>query len=212
MKIKDSQFVKEDKYRIRTELTEFLSQPSDKKERPCPGCRLSFPDCPSIHSTNHCSYKCEEAHKQMSSDPIRYPIEPNIVSMVYCMYTLRLLMPCWSCEGHENSDNEIIKFPKVWFYSTSSFYVKLVSQAISSFRSKRIIHYPWLVKILPYSQSMFTLTYSLEPAIELDTNYQLSLLQKDIVTIADNLRFEMFKLAEKYIEESNKSPFRAKTL
>ena len=65
---------------------------------------------------------------------------------------------------------------------------------------------------MPYSQSMFTLTYSLEPAIELDTNYQLSLLQKDIVTIADNLRFEMFKLAEKYIEESNKSPFRAKTL
>ncbi len=210
MKIKDSQFLKEDKIRINNELATLLKQPSDKKERPCPGCRLTFPGCPSIYSTAHCSYQCEEAHKQMSSDPIKYPIEPNIVPIVYCIYTLRLLMPCWSCEGHENNNNEVIRFPKIWFYSTSPFYAKLISQAVSSFISKRMIRYEWLVKILPYSQSMFTLTYSLEPEIDLETDYNLELLQKDIRIIADNLRKEMFRLAEKYIEESEKSPFKKK--
>lgn len=210
MKIKDNQFLIEDKYQIRTELIELLKQPSDKDERPCPGCRITFPDNPDIKSTQHCSFNCPEAGKQMSSEPTMYPIESNIVPMVYAMYTLRLLMPCWSCEGHENSQHEIVKFPKVWFYSTSPFYAKLISQVISSLMSKRMITYNWLVSILPYSQSMFTLTYSIEPDIKHEKDVKLSSLQNDLLVIAQNLRSEVHFEARKYIAEVNKSPFKSK--
>ncbi len=207
MKIKDDVFLTEDKTRTKQDLVNLLNQPSDSQERPCPGCRLSFPDDPSPTSTSHCSINCPEAAKMMSSDPNKHPIEDHVVPIVYSIYTLRLLMPCWSCEGHENDGEELIKAPKIWFYSVSPFYAKLVAQALSTIKYREKLSYEWSVKILPFSQSMFTLTYSIEPEIEGKFLNILPKLQKDMKVIGENLRSYVLNDARKYVKQANLSPF-----
>ena len=199
MKIKENKFVIEDQYRIKTELIDLLKQPSDKEERPCPGCNHTFPGTPSAKSTIHCSFKCAEAVQKMSSDPTHYPIEPNVCPIVYALYTLRLLTPCWSCEGHDNEKKQIIKMPKVWFYSKSLIYVKLISETLSSLKANKSLSYYWTVKILPYSESMLTMTYSLEPDIQYEEAVELNLLHRDMYVIGEKLRYEVHALARQYI-------------
>jgi hypothetical protein len=211
MKIKDNSFNVEAKKIVVTELEDLLSQPSDKKERPCPGCRFATPDGRTdSESTKFCSYNCPAATRNMSSDPDRYPIENGVVPIVYAFYTLRKLMPCWSCEGHLDGHERLFKQPKVWFYSTSSFYPKLVAQALSQMNAEKLLTHDWMVKILPFSQSMYTITYSVEPFTiaksKSDRDALLS-LQTDLITIADNLRAEVFTQANTYIENGAKSPF-----
>ena len=208
MKIKDAHFNVEAKLKTKIELIDLLNQPSDKDERPCPGCRLVFPGV-NITSTTQCSINCPEAAFQMSSDPDLYPIEKHVVPIVYSLYTLRLLMPCWSCEGHLDASHNISKLPKIWFYSVSPFYAKLVSQVLTDLRQKRRIKNDWIVIILPFSQSMFTLTYSIEPkSDQYSSDLELTSLQNDMSIIGENLRCEVLKLASKYVDKVNKSPFK----
>jgi len=162
-----------------------------------------------ITSTTQCSINCPEAAFQMSSDPDLYPIEKHVVPIVYSLYTLRLLMPCWSCEGHLDASHNISKLPKIWFYSVSPFYAKLVSQVLTDLRQKRRIKNDWIVIILPFSQSMFTLTYSIEPkSDQYSSDLELTSLQNDMSIIGENLRCEVLKLASKYVDKVNKSPFK----
>jgi len=210
MKIKDHLFQREDKAQTKIELIDLLKQPTDKQERPCPGCRLTFPNDPSITSTANCSIDCPEAAMKMSSDPNNHPIESHAVPIVYSIYTLRLLMPCWSCEGHENDKNELIKMPKIWFYSVSPFYAKLIAQSLSSIKYKNKLHYDWVVKILPFSQSMFTLTYAIEPELGSNDVFMLKTLHQDMRTIGENLNTSVLSDARKYLQHAEKSPFQSK--
>jgi hypothetical protein len=163
MRIKDDCFKTEQKQVIKTALQELVSQPSDKEARPCPGCRFAVGNTHSTTSSARCSAQCPHASGQMSSDPEKYPIEPHIVPLVYAFYTMRLMMPCWSCEGHGDNTGGVLKTPKLWFYTTNDFYAKLVAQYVSTLRGDRKIQNHWSVRLLPFSQSMFTTTYSLEP-------------------------------------------------
>ena len=211
MKIKDHHFNIEDTSKVKIELLDLLRQPSDKDERPCPGCRLTFPGVDSTTSTANCSMNCPAAPLQMSSDPDRFPIEKHVVPVVYSIYSLKLMMPCWSCEGHLDKSQNITKMPKIWFYSVSPFYAKLVSQVLSDLRQKRDLENDWIVRILPFSQSMFTLTYCIEPVKDLFTDYyELTSLQNDMLTIGEKLRSEVLRLADKYVVKANKSPFKEK--
>jgi hypothetical protein len=214
MKVKDCTFNVEAKQTVITDLEDLLSQPSDQKERPCPGCRFATPDGRTDRSaTKFCSYKCPAAPREMSSDPDRFPIEDGVVPVVYALYTLRKLMPCWSCEGHLDGRDRLGKLPKVWFYSISSFYPKLVAQALSQMEAEKQLTHKWMINILPFSQSMYTITYSIEPFMnskcksDIDT---LSMLHADLITIADNLRAAVFTQAHTYIEQGAQSPFRNK--
>ena len=208
MKIRDTHFQRENKQQVKIELLDLLNQPSDKQERPCPGCRLTFPNDPSVTSTRHCAFNCPEAPEQMSSDPQRHPIEINAVPLVYAFYTLRLLMPCWSCEGHLDDTQRVYKLPKLWFYSVSPFYVKLVSQSIEDLKIKKLINNDWMIRILPFSQSMFTMTYSLEPTpLEGQTRHDLASLHADMLVIAKNIRRGVFNFAKDYIVRIDKSPY-----
>lgn len=211
MKIKDHLFQREDKTKTKIELIDLLKQPTDKQERPCPGCRLTFPNDPSVTSTAHCSIDCPEAARKMSSDPHNHPIEAHVVPIVYAIYTLRLLMPCWSCEGHENNQHELIKAPKIWFYSLSPFYAKLIAQALSTIRYKNKLNFDWSIKILPFSQSMFTLTYSMEPELNDVNNNILQDLHQDMRIIGENLSTSVLTEATKYLKHAENSPFTKKT-
>lgn len=211
MRIKDDDFNIEARAETLISLKNLLSQPSDQMERPCPGCRFATPDGRTdSESTKFCSYSCPAAPTEMSGDPARYPIELGVVPAVYAFYTLRKLMPCWSCEGHLDGNGKLSKLPKVWFYSTSSFYAKLVSQAICQMEAEKHLINGWGIRILPFSQSMYTITYSLEPLTlakqrsDLDS---LTSLQADLKAIADHLRSEVFKQAQDYVHKDSSSPF-----
>jgi len=211
MRIKDDSFNVEAKKATILELNDLLSQPSDFTERPCPGCRFATPDGKTdSSSTKFCSYRCEAAPRQMSGEPDRFPIETKVVPVVYAFYTLRKLMPCWSCEGHLDGHENLSKLPKVWFYSTSNFYPKLISQALSQMEGKKLLVNGWIVRILPFSQSMYTITYSLEPSAltnQKTDRLVLNSLHSDMVVIADDLRRDVFRLAMDYVNKGAKSPF-----
>lgn len=207
MKIKDNCFQREDKKRILADLQLLLEQPSDKQERPCPGCRLTFPNDPSVTSTKNCSCRCPYAPQMMSSDPDKYPIESNIVPIVYALFTMRQMMPCWSCEGHIDNKGNIIKLPKIWFYSVSEFYPKMVASYLSDLKGKHITKNEWMVSILPFSQSMFTVTYSIEPKVIDIKLLALPSLHKDIILIGQGFRKNILNSALNYVSKSKKSPF-----
>lgn len=204
MKIRDDSFRVERKDEIKTALIELVNQPSDKDERPCPGCRFSVGAEHSLTSTKHCSFHCPNAAAQMSSDPERYPIEAGIVPLVYAFYTLRVMMPCWSCEGHTDQNGSLFKTPKLWFYTLNEFYPKLVAQTLSTLKAENKITHHWQVILLPFSQSMFTTTYSLEPQNINANMTNIMTLHQDIRVIAENLRVEMHKLANYYIARAEK--------
>ena len=205
MKIKDDCFKTEQKQQIKITLTNLINQPSDRQQRPCPGCRFAVGAEHSLTTTAHCSAQCPYAPAQMSSDPERYPIEPAIVPLVYAFYTLRLMMPCWSCEGHADKNGALIKTPKLWFYSAADFYPKLVAQYVNTLKGQHKIENQWAVRLLPFSQSMFTITYCLEPQDTPIHNDSLISLQRDIDVIAKNLRQEILKLAHHYVERADKN-------
>lgn len=202
MRIKDDCFKKEDKQRICLDLKELLAQPSDKQQRPCPGCRFTFGSEKSITSTKNCSAKCEFVAGQMSSDPNKYPIESGVVSLVYALYTMRLMMPCWSCEGHMNKAQEIVKLPSIWFYSTSHFYPKLLAQYIDNLFAYKKIKTSWRISILAFSQSLFSTTYSLEPQVSLNEDLDLADLQNDMNRIAKDMRFSMLRDTRSYLKRA----------
>ncbi|MFT4930056.1 MAG: hypothetical protein ACI8WB_006192 [Phenylobacterium sp.] len=205
MKIKDDCFKVEQKLVIKTSLTDLVNQPTDRQQRPCPGCRFAVGHNRSRVSTTYCSANCSAAPREMSSDPERYPIEVGIVPLVYAFYTMRLMMPCWSCEGHADANGVTQKTPKLWFYTTSDFYPKLVAQYVSALKGSHQIENHWAVRLLPFSQSMFTITYCLEPQESATQLGQLNSLQNDIKVIARNFRQELHKLARHYIDRAEKN-------
>ena len=138
----------------------------------------------------------------MSSEPDQYPIEAGIVPLVYALYSMRVTTPCWSCEGHLDTSAKIGKFPKVWFYSASDFYPKLMAQVINEFQGQHKISDGWGVSVLPFSQSMYSTTYAIEPH---RTSVGLQQLQADIRVLGKDLRQRMLALARDYVRRGNRN-------
>ena len=146
----------------------------------------------------------------MSGDPIRHPIEAGIVPVVYAIYTLRKLMPCWSCEGHYKDNGfELGKVPQVWFYSRSVLYPRLISEHLTSLQFKKEIFYQWHVR-LTFSASNLDTGFSIEPYLQSDQSLKLDYLQKDSQVIGLSLREGVRHLATQYLRtlERNKKPVR----
>ena len=130
------------KLQYRRELKLLLSQPSDREMKPCPNCDVLCPAHQSPTCTCSCSPECFFAASNMSSEGERYPVEEKIRPLVYSFYTLRVCMPCWSCEGHYKSNGfEVSKVPKVWFYSRSLLYPRLISEHLSLLKSHKKTFY-----------------------------------------------------------------------
>ena len=200
MKINEIRFHSERKKEVLIELQDLLSQPWDRQRRPCPSCRIQF-GSESTLSAAHCSSDCRFAPRFMSSDPEKYPIESGVVPLVYALYRMRLMEPCWSCEGHLEATKQIWKMPKVWFYSASHFYPKLVAQLISELQGKHKISNSRGVRILPFSQSMYDTTYSIKPQAG---DQSLARLHADIKVISKTLRLDMLSLARGYTRRQSK--------
>lgn len=184
----ESFFADED---ILKDLSMFLEQPSPQQLAPCPGCKQHTPD--------ECSSKCTDAPEALSIDPVLYPIERNVIPLVYELMATRLIQTCWSCEGHMNEDNTLWKLPQVCFYTASSVYVKLLCRHLALLNQKKHLTYPWHIALSDFSLKS-RVAYSIQPNLNDVTEPHLGLLQKDLNTISEGLHIKLKEYAQELIE------------
>lgn len=183
----------------RADLQNLLAQPSDKEARPCPKCTVLCPCSKSVTCTCLCSPTCRYCPTRMSSEPDRYPIEEKIVPLVYAFNTARVTPPCWSCEGHVNeTDGEIQKYPRVWFYSRSVLYPRLVAEHVDSLLFKKSIAHAWCVRVLSWANSLDT-RFCIEPSLSPNEKASLPALQKEVNVIAETLNAGIREKASVYL-------------
>lgn len=176
-----------DRPKAEQELEQLLGQPTARELRPCPGCQLPCnPVVPADCATN-CDSDCENAPMALSSDPDKHPIEQYVVAIVFELTTLRLIQPCWSCEGHLNGQGELWKLPQISFYSTSALYPKLILDYLNRLKYQNQLNYPWQINMVDYGQT-WSPTYQMEPALnQTREEVKLALLQHDLSKIAEGL-------------------------
>jgi len=189
---------------FRRDLELLLAQPSDRVERVCPHCEEVSTCCNATDCTCLCSWKCNFAPQNLSSDPVRYPIEAGIIPLVYALSELRVCHPCWSCEGHLSTGN-LVKIPQVWFYSRSLMYPRLLTEYLTDLSQKKTIHYQWRISIIS-PQSTVDATFSIAPDLNLKRQVYLDFLRKDIENIAFNLRKSVHEIARNYLKSDLFNP------
>ena len=100
----------------RRKMLTVLGQTPTGEERPCRDCERLCLQHGSTTCTCGCNFACPDAPIALTSDPDRYPIEPRILPLVFELNALKVVQPCWSCEGHNGLSEEVQKLPSVWFY------------------------------------------------------------------------------------------------
>ena len=187
-----------------TDLRLLLAQPTDKQQRPCPGCDILC-SCQKSSRTCccNCSPACPQVMHNLSSEPQEHPIEPNVLPLVYSMNVVRVIQPCWSCEGHMQDDGqEIHKLPEVWFYSSSVVYPELLAQHLTQLRTGKDLSAPWQVTLAPYSADNSTAMFIVKPELLPESSSQvLSRLQRDLHRIANALPNQLGRLAHAMLEQ-----------
>ncbi|ODN41797.1 hypothetical protein BGC07_00880 [Piscirickettsia litoralis] len=79
------------------------------------------------------------------------PIEHGIMPLVYEMTALNIFTLFWSCEGHNDSEGELIRQPEIWFYSELSLYARFLGAVTNALYAKGKITFYWHVSILTFS-------------------------------------------------------------
>lgn len=185
--------------RARTDdLTRLLQQPTDRERRPCQNC--DTPCKCSARSTNcccGCSARCTDAPRFLSTEPDQHPIEPHMVPLIYALSSLRIVPPCWSCEGHLRPIGGLTRLPQVWFYSASTVYPELIASYFTDMKSRGKLVHQWTVSICPHTPGGATL-FQIQPeglqSFEIQAK-DLPSLQNDLCTIGDSLVISIRQLA-----------------
>ena len=167
-------------------LDAFLSQPGPKEVPPCPGC--------TDHKPEKCGPSCDEAPGALSIDPVQYPIEVKVIPLVYELFSMKLVQPCWSCEGHTQDKGDgqtwLWKVPQVCFYSSSPVYPQLLLRCLNNLKYTKQLSYPWHVVLSDFSQT-WDVTYSIQPDLNQVAQPDLSKIQADLLVIGNNLYINM---------------------
>jgi hypothetical protein len=124
----------------------------------------------------------------LSSDPACYPIEAGIVPLIYQLNVLRVVQPCWSCEGHEDDQHSLLRLPQVWFYSPSVVFPQLLTEAVHTQKFHKIISHDWYVSVCIQDYGESSTTFVLKPQIDLGVHHILQGLRQDIKRISLTLR------------------------
>jgi hypothetical protein len=177
----------------RKDIIKLLEQPSDDEARPCLGCTLVCPTCGSKSCSCKCSISCEDAPQMMSSEAVDFPIEANIVPLVYALNCLRLTQPCWSCEGHNDHAGELKRPPRVWFYTQSMTYPDLIAELLSDLDIAGRLSLAWHVCLVRWEDGP-NITFSIEPKIKSRSKPELMGMRRDVQIIAENLMTSMKKI------------------
>ncbi|MBM4123723.1 MAG: hypothetical protein FJ246_02015 [Nitrospira sp.] len=180
------------------DLARLLEQPTDRERRPCPNCDTTC-GCParSTQCCCSCSARCPDAPRFLSSEPARYPIEPQVLPLVYVLAGLRLVPPCWSCEGHLQASGGLTRLPQVWFYSASTVYPELIALYLKDLEFQKRLHHHWMVSVCPHAAGGATI-FQIQPEQLTPSDVkkaELQTLQDDLRTIAGSLDASLRQLA-----------------
>ena len=185
-----------DAQNTRENLEVFLKQPLPSEVPPCPGC--------TNHIKTKCTCDCPDAEHALSSHPADFPIERNVVPLVFGLMSTRVTQTCWSCEGHMDENNNLIKLPTVSFYTSSPVYSQLLHRHVKKLILDKKLSYPWLVILTDYAQT-WAQTYSIVPDFNFsDNDIRLGSLQNDLKVIAEDLQIKLKILAADMIVEIDK--------
>ena len=169
------------------DLERLIAQPTAQQLRPCPNCQLPCDSDTPAHCAQNCEPSCVNAPAALSSEPEQHPVERHIVNIVFELSSLRLLQPCWSCEGHLNGQGDLWKLPQVSFYASSPLYPQLLVCYLIRLKGNKQLHYPWHISMVNFGQTWVP-GYQLEAALNhIDEEVQLERLQQDLQTISANL-------------------------
>jgi hypothetical protein len=178
----------------RQALEDLLRQPTDKQARPCPGCRVPCPCRGSPACTCGCSSACAHAPGQLSSEPDTYPIEPGILPLVYGLSSLRVVFPCWSCEGHPGDSGAFRKRPGVWFFARSLATPGVIAEHLSELRIAGKLACPWHVCVVRWGDDVEP-TFAIEPEAPAMDGPGLDRLRRDVRVISADLQTHVKRLA-----------------
>jgi len=179
---------------VREALELIVSQPTAEELAPCTNCDNHIP--------NECNSKCTKAPTALSSDPINHPLENKVVPLVFELTSIRVMQPCWSCEGHFNQDGNLWKLPQINFYSLSPIYPQLFLQHINELKLKKKLSYEWHIVLANFGQS-WHMSYSIEPNLNNVSDPHLGSLQQDLVILAEDLHNNIKLLAKKMLHDIN---------
>ena len=197
----ESQYVE----RAIDDLSLLLQQPDEKALRPCPGCKI---ECGCAKRSNSCtcacSMECPVAPAALSAEPERYPIEPGAVPIVFQLSTLRVLSPCWSCEGHVRSDGSVLRLPQVWHHCTSIVHLQIISSVLESLLHEKILARSWKISVCPldrHNNTTFMIAPDFSPGAEIDRS-TFERTQRDFIKmgrflgtrVRDYARYELNRL------------------
>lgn len=185
-----------DRAALAAELSMLLGQPEAGALRPCPGCAVPCPCSMSHDCTCACMPECPNIARVCSSDPERYPLEPAVVPLVFELNALRLVQTCWSCEGHRDAGDRLVKRPRVWFYTRSACYAQLISDYLATLRAQHRLSHPWQVRLVSQGQQG-CVTYSIEPELDLPDATRLAALHHDLAVIGAGLAMRIRELASR---------------
>lgn len=177
---------------LRRELARIAEGRLEKTGRPCPECAISCPCSDSKTCTCACSPLCEQAARQLSSDPERFPIESGIQPLVHALNRIAGFQTIWSCEGHEGADGRLYRLPAVWFYLDAriSDEVRALPLLLSDYLSQLCgagkLSCSWQLRIGSWSRHP-VIAYALEPQNHPETPLSLPDLWHDVTALADGL-------------------------
>jgi hypothetical protein len=141
--------------------------------------------CANYRVSTGCHRFCPAAPWRLSSEGERSPVEPRVAPLVFELKKLGVFHPCWSCEGHPDSDGKVWKIPCVWFYADSVVHIRGLADAVATLFNARRLAARWEI-VLTYSDpDNPDTTFSLQPELGLESC--LSTLQSDLRAMADDL-------------------------
>jgi hypothetical protein len=165
------------------DLRHLLEQPTSTERRVRPGCdKVCGCKARSRQCNCSCSAFCADAERHLSSDPQRHPIERRVLPLVYSLASLRVVHPCWSCEGHD-MHNQSIRLPQVWFYASSPLYPELITWHLAELEFRRETSQRWVVSVCQHTVRDATI-FQVAPG---DRCQKLGAMQADLGVIARTL-------------------------
>ncbi|MDH5545711.1 MAG: hypothetical protein OEZ43_08965 [Gammaproteobacteria bacterium] len=154
-------------------------QPPSK--RVCPHCDVVCPSCGAKSCDCQCNMDCSGIARAMVAEPDRFPIESQVLPLVYAIATNSPWQPIWSCEGHAQQDGELLRHPQVWFYAENHIRIDSVKQVLDQLGAQ--LKAKWRVEFSELRQN--TPVYILE-AYDSES-VALKDMQRDIQLLAKHL-------------------------
>lgn len=162
--------------------------------RPCSGCQRACECSGSSTCACSCTVQCVSAAANMSSEPAAYPVEARVLPLVMELNKTGFIQTCWSCEGHTDASGRLTKIPRIWFYTHTHVYVRVLANVLSRAKTVRKLNYDWVIKLVNLEDSVSN-SYSLEPDLTYVATPELMRLQEDLFRLSDHLNTELYQEA-----------------